>query len=228
MSGLRSALAALGGAGDPPPVDADDARRTADEILRGSEYDEPSESLIERVLDWLFERLGDLMPSGPGGGPGNLIGWVVVAALVVAAAWFVYKAVVARPRKRRRSTEPAVRFGTESHRDAAVWLDEAGRLAAAGDHRGAIRCRHQAMVARLITDGVLDDVPGRTAGEYRDLVARAVPDEQDRLERLTRRFDDVWYGDVPAGATDHEAFVADCDAVERAVADARNRPPVPA
>lgn len=214
----------LSGTGDPPPVDPDEARRTADEILRGAEYDEPGQSIIDRALEWLFERLGDLVPSTGAGGPGNVIGWLVVAALVAAAIWFVVKAVRA-PSIRTPSSEPAMRYGTESHRDATAWLEESRRLAAVGDHRGAIRCRHQAMVARVVTDGVVDDVAGRTAGEYRDLLARAAPDEKARLARLTRTFDDVWYGDAPAGSADLGSFAADCDEVERAV-EASERAPV--
>lgn len=201
---------------DPSPVDPDDARRTAEEILDAPEYAEPTQSVIERALEWLFERLGSVIGTPGGGGPGSLIAWFFIVGLVALAVWLVYRAARA-PGVRRHRSEPALRYGTESHRDTAAWLAEADRLAGQGDHAGALRCRHQALVARLVTDGVVDDVAGRTAGEYRDLARGRLPGEADRLASVTADFDDVWYGGAPIDAAGYDAFVATCEQIEQAI-----------
>jgi hypothetical protein len=203
---------AAGGDG-APAVDPDEARRTADDILDDAAYAEPTQSLLDRAVEWIGDRLGQAFDLLPGTGPGSGVAWVFVVALVALAAWLLVRALRA-PSRRRSDEDAPVRYGTETARDAAVWLDEAARLAAAGDHRGALRCRHQALVARLVTDGVVADVSGRTAGEYERLAALAMPDDADRLRRLTDRFDGAWYGGHPVDADAYAAFEDDCRAVE--------------
>lgn len=198
----------------PPPVDPDAARRAAEEILRDPAYAQPEQSLLDRALEWVFDRLGSVFGSA-GSGPGDLIGWLFVLALIAGAVWLVVKAARV-PSIRRTVTVEAVEYGTETHRDARVWLDEAARLAAAGDHRGALRCRHQALVARLLTDDVVEDVPGRTAGEYRRLVDVAVPAASTPMASLTARFDDVWYGNRATDAAEYATFERECEQVEAA------------
>lgn len=200
----------------PPPVDPDDARRTAEDILDAPEYAEPTQSVVERALEWLAERLEGFIGTPGGGGPGSVIAWFFIVVLLALAAWLVYRAAKVRGIRKRRP-EPALRYGTESHRDVTAWLAEAERLAGEGDHSGALRCRHQALVARLVTDGVVDDVAGRTAGEYRDLAADRLPGEADRLALLTAIFDDVWYGGAAIDAGGYGAFVRDCERVEQAI-----------
>lgn len=196
-------------------VDPDEARREARDILSGAEYSEPEEGLVERAVDWLFGRLGDAIATLTGGGPGSVIGWLVVAAVGAGAIWLLIRALRV-PAVPGRTTEVGLRYGTETHRDPDVWLDEADRLAAAGDHRGAIRCRYQALIARLVVDGTVDDVPGRTAGEYQTIVSHRLPDESETVERITGCFDAAWYGGAEVAADDHDRFAADCRRLEAA------------
>lgn len=204
-------------------VDPDEARREARDILSGAEYSEPEESLVERAVDWLFERLGDAVATLTGGGPGSVIGWLIVAAVGGGAVWLLVRSLRV-PSVPGRSTEDRLRYGTETHRDPDVWLDEAARLAAAGDHRGALRCRYQALIARLVTDGVVDDVPGRTTGEHRILLSARLPDEATTIERITERFDAAWYGDEAIDAAGHDRFAADCRRLETHAHDATDLP----
>lgn len=211
-AGLRPSIRGLD---EPPVVDPDDVRRTADDILSRSEYAEPSQTVLDRALEWVFERMGDAFARLGGSGPGAPIGWIFVVALVAAAAWLVWKAVGARP-GRRRPDEPTLRYGTETVRDPQVWRAEADRLAGDGDFVGALRCRHQALVAALITGDVVDDLPGRTAAEYARVAAVALPDVRVSLAELSATFDAVWYGGESVGRAEYERFTVACESVEAA------------
>lgn len=204
-------------------VDPDEARREARDILSGSEYSEPEESLVERAVDWLFGRLGDAIATLTGGGPGSVIGWIIVATVGAGAIWLLVRSLRV-PSAPGRSGGEGLRYGTETHRDPEVWLEEAARLAAAGDHRGALRCRYQALIARLVIDGVVDDVPGRTTGEYRTLLVDRLPGEAEPVGRITERFDAAWYGGVAVDADGHDRFATECRQLESAARDATDLP----
>lgn len=207
-----------GGLDGSPPIDPDDARRAADDILRDGAYTEPTQSLLDRAVEWVFEQMGSAFGALPGGGPGTGIAWIVVVALIAAAAWLVVRALRV-PRVAREPGDDVLAYGTETRRDATVWLDEADRLAASGDHRGALRCRHQALAARLVAERVVDDVAGRTAGEYQRVASVVLPDEAERLGRVTACFDGAWYGNDAVDADAFAAFVVDCEAVEVAASE---------
>lgn len=219
---MRSSIAELalrvGRGGEPPPVDPDEARRAADEILSRPEYQEPQQSLVDRAIEWVFERVGDLFSRLGGSGPGSVIGWLVLAGLAGAALWLIIRALRV-PRRGRPGSGDDVVYGTERRLDATVWLDEAERLAAAGDHRGALRCRHQALIARVVTDGLVDDVAGRTAGEYGAALAGRLPHLAEPIHRLTEQFEWVWYGGRPVGASDYEHFRSAAAEIESAPHD---------
>ena len=197
------------------PVEPEEARRTARDILSGAEYSEPQESLVERAAGWLFDRLGDAVATLTGGGPGTVIGWLVVAALGAAAAWLLVRSLRA-PSVGSAPDGDSLRYGTEAAPDPDAWSTEEERLAAAGDHRGALRCRYQALLARLIAGGVVDDVRGRTSGEYRALLTERLPVEAGHVDEVTRRFEDAWYGGGPVTAADHARFTEECRWIETA------------
>ncbi|MGK2928048.1 MAG: DUF4129 domain-containing protein [Acidimicrobiales bacterium] len=199
-------------------VDPREARREARDILSGAEYSPPEQSPIERAVYWLFDRLGDAIATLTGGGPGSIIGWAIVILLGAGAIWLLVRAL-AVPSVPAPDRSEGLRYGTETHRDAAVWAADAERLAAAGDHRGALRCRHQALVARLVTHTVVDDVPGRTASEYRDLLAGRISHEAGTASRVTERFETAWYGGRPVDAGDYDRFANDCLRLESALLD---------
>lgn len=196
-------------------VDPDDARRAARDILSGPEYAEPQESLVERVVGWIFDRLGDAIATLTGGGPGSVIGWLVVLVLGGGAVWLLVRALQV-PGVGPFAEERGVRFGTETHRDAAIWLQEADRLSRAGDHRGALRCQYQALLARLIIGGAVDDVSGRTTGEYRRILTELLPAQDERIGTVTSTFETVWYGGADVEADGVERFAAECRRLEEA------------
>jgi hypothetical protein len=204
--------------GEPGPVDPASARDAARDILSGAEYAEPEPTLVERAIDWMGERLGSFFGTLTGGGPGSAIGWIVLVALVAGAAWFLVRAARV-PRIDSTATGAGVRYGTETRWDADVWLTESDRLASVGDHRGALRCRHQAMLARMVDARLVDEVPGRTAAEYRRVLGERLPQLRPALEDLTERFERTWYGGDRVGAPDLDAFSEACRTVEAGARD---------
>lgn len=198
------------------PVHPDDARRAAEEILDDPAYATPEQSLLDRGLEWLFDRIADFTDSAVGGGIGELLGWVLAIAVLGAAVLLLVR-VLRLPRMRARPMVEDLEYGTESHRDPSVWLDEAARSAAEGDHRAAVRCRHQALVGAITQRQVVEPVPGRTAGEYRDRVVVERPQVSQTMRSLTDRFDAVWYGGDPIDDQGYRSFVHQCEHVEAAL-----------
>ena len=201
------------GLDDAAPVDPEAARDAARDILSGAEYAEPEPGPVERVVDWVFERIGSFLGTLTGGGPGSVIGWIVVIALVAGAALLIVRALRV-PALGRIADRDGLRYGTETRWDPALWLEESARLARAGDRRGALRCRHQAMLATMVSEGVVDDVPGRTAGEYGSLLGLRLPDLHAEIDELTDRFQAAWYGGHPVSDADLERFRLTCERVE--------------
>ena len=101
---------------------------------------------------------------------------------------------------------PAARVRAGRGRSADDWRGEAAQHEAAGRWRDALRCRYRALVAELAGNGLLDDLPGKTTGEERADIASAAPGASPSFRKATELFDDVWYGDAPAGADDAARF----------------------
>ena len=101
----------------------------------------------------------------------------------------------------RAMTAPAV-----PRRSARDWRAEAEALEGAGEWRPALRARYRSLVADLAARGLLDEVPGRTAGEYRVEVAAAVPRVASEFAGATELFERAWYGSRPTGADEAAHF----------------------
>lgn len=190
-------------------VDPDEARRTAEEILARPEYREPQPSLLDRGLEAITDFIGRGFEALTGGGAGSLIGAVITGLVLALALWLLFRAVRASwPRPARRDA-PGVAQGTSAPVDPAVWDAEAERLAAAGDHRGALRCRYQAMVAALVRAGALADATARTPAEIRAELSGRRPELDPLLDSVTERFEAAWYGGRRVDAAAERSFAAD-------------------
>ncbi|MCO8129465.1 DUF4129 domain-containing protein [Acidimicrobiia bacterium EGI L10123] len=197
-------------------VDPDEVRRTAEEILSRPEYREPQPSLLDRALEAITDFLGRSFAALTGGGAGSIIGLVITALVLALALWLLAKALRTSWSRSPVGDAVGVVQGTSAPDDPAVWDAEAERLAAAGDHRGALRCRYQALVADLVRRGAVDDVAARTPAELRRELTGRQPALDPVLDSVTERFEGAWYGgrSVDAGALD--AFRADVDALRTA------------
>lgn len=167
------------------------------------------QTILERAASWIGDLLSKIT-FGIGGGPGflgNLVALGIVAGLVVLAVAIV-RALLRYRRPPKPEPENDLTIDTEAGRAASDWRGEAERFEAAGQWREAMRARYRELVRSLIEDGLLDDVPGRTTGEYRAAFERASPatGAAASFAELTDLFEAVWYGGVATGEDDNRRF----------------------
>jgi hypothetical protein len=172
-------------------VDRDAARDAAQHELAKPIYPKPS--LTERFSEWLQDLLYRIAQEGsqlPGG-------WFTISVLIilVVVAIVVAVRIARRTMRTNRSGEPAL-FDTHGM-SAAQHREAAEQSASRGDWTAAIRHRLRAIARQLEENGVLDQVPGRTATELAADAGRAVPDLADELSTAAGVFNDVTYGERP-------------------------------
>ena len=173
---------------------AGEAKEAIERILARPEFAEDQRTWLERARDWVFDRLADLFDALSGGGTGTVLAWVVAAVLAAAAVYFAVRltrGLVGSPSAPGPPAPP--------RRSAVDWRAEAAAAEAAGDWRLALRCRYRALVADLADRGLVEEVPGRTAGEYRRQVGRNVPAAAPDFNGATELFEAAWYGGRPSG-----------------------------
>ncbi|HEV3497409.1 MAG TPA: DUF4129 domain-containing protein [Actinomycetes bacterium] len=166
------------------------------EVLSRPEFRPPQRSLMERVLDWVLEVIGRLLAALGGSGAGGIVGLVLLGLIVLGVG-----VLVARfSRGLTPSPEVAAVVPGGRLRSAAEWRAEAEAHERAGAWRDAVRSRYRALVADLARRGVVEEVPGRTAGEYRREVGQALPEAAGDFAGATELFEVAWYGRADTGA----------------------------
>jgi hypothetical protein len=169
--------------------------RTIDRVLARPEYRHPGPSLLERiqhdVLDWVARVLTGVV----GAGPGAWIAVVVILGLVALVVWRVAGGVTRDPGQ-------GVAVSARRLRPAADWRAEAEAHERAGEWRQAVRARYRALIADLAGRGFLQEIPGRTAGEYRAELGDALPAASPQFAGATELFEGAWYGRRPTAAAD--------------------------
>jgi hypothetical protein len=185
-----------------PERPPDSVRQAVDEVLARPEFQRPPPGWLQRLrtaaLDLLDRFLGTLL----GGGRGAALAWVVVAAVVVGVAFVAFRFARGVTRDPGRAA-PSVGI---RRRTPAEWLTEAEEAERAGRWRLGLRCRYRALVAELAERGLVDEVAGRTSGEYRVEVATGVPGVATEFDGATELFERAWYGDLPTGQDENATF----------------------
>ncbi len=169
-------------------------RDAAHRILGRPEFRQPPESPIDRARHWLGEQLAKALDAVLAGHLG-VLGAIVLLAIVALLVWLTVRA--ARAVRRDVARTGVVVGGTR--RPPADWLAEAAACEAAGDYRGALRARYRALVAELAGRGLVDEIPGRTSGEYRVEVAASLPSAAAEFAGATDLFERAVYGHADAG-----------------------------
>jgi hypothetical protein len=209
----------LGAADLPAPgVPADEVRRAAAEVLSRPEFALPSPTPLARLRSWLAEQAGRLLEGLIGSGGGSLVATVVLAVLVLAVVLLAVRLV--RGTRRDPRTGGAV-VDEQLGRSPAHWEAEARAHEQAGRERQALRCRYRWLIAVLAERGLVDEVPGRTSGEYLAALAEVVPPARPAFARVTAGFEAVWYGDAAADGAALAAFRRDAEAVVRVAGERR-------
>jgi hypothetical protein len=132
-----------------------------------------------------------------------------MAAALAAAAFLVAK--IRRPTGLVRHKNAEVSVVTQSAvlepaRSADEWRTLADTFAGEGNFDEALRARYRGLLAELFDGGVLEDVAGRTPGEYRADMAAQHPTASESFGALTDRFEQVWYSPDVASSDDLVRF----------------------
>lgn len=191
----------------PVDLDRDEAREAAARELSDPAYVSDDPNPLERALDWVLDKLGELLAGAAG-----MNGITAITILVVLAVIIV---IVVRLRTGRTTRAARTRGGEvfDSVLTAAEHRAAADRAAAAGDLAEAVRERFRAVVRELEQRGVLDPRAGRTVDEVAIEAGRALPVLADDLRGAAVQFDDVWYGGLPATEQGYRQLVSVDDRV---------------
>jgi uncharacterized protein DUF4129 len=176
-----------------PAIDIDRtaAHQAAQQELAKPIYPRPSAS--QRFHEWLNELLDRLMQSGasvPGG-------WLSIVVLLILLALAVAVGIRVARRTLRTSRGTGYPLFDGGQLSAAQHRATAEQYAAQGDWAAAIRQRLRAVARALEESGVLDPVPGRTAGELAQDAGNRLPHLVTQFSRAAAVFNDVTYGEEP-------------------------------
>jgi hypothetical protein len=136
------------------------------------------------------------------GGAGSVVGTAIL--VLAAVALIVVLSRYSRSLRPDPSLQPAI--GVDVRRQARDWLMEAGEHERAGEWRDALRCRYRALVAELADEGLIEEIPGRTTGEYRVFVAGSLPSAAPPFAGASELFERAWYGHRPGDEEDAAQF----------------------
>jgi hypothetical protein len=169
-----------------------------------------------RLLNWLRRDVLGLHGTGITAINVPWLSYVVLG--LIAGVLVAVGALAVRNGSWRRLLPPAVPPGvvvTEAGEamSPVQWRREAERLVSEGRYREALRCRYRALVSELAERRVVEEVPGRTSGDYERLVSALVPEVAAQFSALTRSFERCWYGREPADASGQASFEAMAEAV---------------
>jgi Domain of unknown function (DUF4129) len=187
-------------AGDlPAPArDPDRVREAVREVLARPEFRPPDRPLLNRVLDWVLEQVGRVLAELGASGAGGIVGLAVLLLALLGVGLLAARL----SRGVTPGREVAAALPAAPRRSAADWRAEAEAHERAGEWRAAVRCRYRALVAELADRGLVEEVPGRTAGEYRGQVGRNLPEAATDFAGATELFELAWYGRGEPGATE--------------------------
>jgi Domain of unknown function (DUF4129) len=185
-----------------PNRDPDEVHRAAREVLSRAEFRAAGRPFLARVLDWVLGHLAELIAALIGSSAASIVGLILTLLILGAVA------AVAIRFARGMTSDPEVAAAIPSapRRGADEWRAEAEVHERAGEWRQALRCRYRALVADLAGRGLVEEVPGRTAGEYRGEVRRNAPGAAEAFSGATDLFERAWYGRAPTGADDASHF----------------------
>lgn len=193
-------------AGDP-----DEIRQKADDILARPEYREAQPGLVERAIDWLSQRLGEVFGSvvGNSGSGGYYLGYILLILALVAIGYIAVKVFPRSGGLRRPRAAVVLQSIPRATRDQ--WLARAAEAEAGGRWGEAVHARYHALTTGLADRKVLPAAESTTSGEHRTAFAQGAGPQPDRVavfDGVTDRYEHVWFGGREAAADDSQAVAA--------------------
>jgi len=180
-----------------PGLSPEHVHRLTQAVLGRPEFQPLQPSLLQRGLDAAGRFLAHLLSHLSVGGVANYVGLAAAAVVVVV----ILALVVMVARTTRRSARRPPRVASQRSRlvTGAEWRAQAQVHEAAGAWREALRCRYRGLVADLASAGLVEEVPGRTTGEYCQHLATAMPAGAMAFGAVTDLFESSWYGGRSTG-----------------------------
>lgn len=207
---LRSESASYGS-----PADDQQARSRLQDILAQREFKAVQRKagyidlLKARLYRGLSRALGRLFRASLPGGV--TIFQVIVYGLAAAAVVTVLIWTVMRLRRREEeSGDREIIPFSPSARGWRTWLGDARLRAGRQEWREAIHLAYWAGIAFLEEQGAWKPNRARTPREYLRLVGARAP-QHPPLAHLTRKFERVWYGNLPADETDFQETMGELE-----------------
>ena len=171
------------------------ARSAIESILARSEFQQSAasrwrEQLQERVGKW-FEDLWARFGRGRGTARGTALvfAWAAALAALIGLGFWLARTIADRPRGAALGLGAGA-VARPRARELALRALAAARL---GHTRDAVRCAYGAALVRLEEQGVWRVDDARTPREYLPMLP-ATDSRHSVMLDLTRRFEQVWYG----------------------------------
>jgi len=173
---------------------------------------------VKRLFKWLWKQLRRANISLPDlpSTPGNLVdylkmgAWAAFGALLLAAGLYLYgmrgklrNNIRLAAALSREKVQEALENGQALALDADGWMSEAERMGAEGDFRAMYRAIYLGLLSSLHQNGRIDYRKNRTNWSYVNGYKGTLNDQAD-FGALTEIFDQVWYGQKPAGGVSLE------------------------
>jgi hypothetical protein len=183
-------------------------RATVTAVLDQRQF-HPEPGLLQRLVNWLHAHLHFPSLHVPSFYAGAWQSYLVLLLVLAAAVTGLVLAM--RRGLFRRLGHPVASPGVIVTDEAAAlspeaWRQRAERFAAEGRFREALRCRYCALVGELAQRGFLDEVPGRTSGDYERRVNAVFPEVAQQFVRATALFESCWYGQERSNADEQVLF----------------------
>jgi uncharacterized protein DUF4129 len=208
---LAAVLALVARLPDPPlDPSGSEARSKLRRELLHTEYHK--QNLFQQLLEWLARKIGNGLGAASGAsGVSTFMAMLILVALVAVLAWLVSRARrTAHEQGDKRAVLTAEVVTADELRARAEAALEAGR------YEEAVVEGFRAIAVRQVERGRLADTPGATAHEVAEALVREYAAMADPVHRSARLFDEVLYGERPAGREQAAAVLAlDDDLVVR-------------
>ncbi|HEV3469907.1 MAG TPA: DUF4129 domain-containing protein [Pyrinomonadaceae bacterium] len=229
LAALEARLAEDAGAGPARARDKDTEKGRLNTILRRPEYNREAarggalRRLMERFAEWVRGLMPEAGPAVPGQRGGlsraaQIFVFALSAAVLAYVFWRFWRRRERGPRREaRRAARVVLGERLEADQTAADLLEEAERLARAGDLRAAIRKAYVALLCELGDRRVIRLAQHKTNRDYLQAVRRAAPRLYAELLPLTFNFELHWYGAQDASDADWADFRARCRSALRAL-----------